>query len=172
MTIAQEMLAEFEAQAPITRRFLERLPEDKLTWKPHTKSMTAGQLGYHFALTQKGVIQSVLNNPVQAPDFQFPQPASLQEILTAFDASVATVRELLPKFDDAAMKETWRLMSGDKVVLAQPRGLFLRDVLFSHMYQHRGQLSVYLRLLGVAVPASFGPSADEPPLFMQKTQAA
>ncbi len=65
------------------------------------------------------------------------------------------------------MNETWRLMAGDREVVAQPRGLFLRDVMFSHWYQHRGQFCVYLRLLNVAVPASFGPSADEPPLFMQ-----
>jgi len=66
------------------------------------------------------------------------------------------------------MQEAWRLMAGDREVLALPRELFLRDIMFSHWYQHRGQFSVYLRLLGIPVPASWGPSADEPPLFMQK----
>ena len=173
MSIAQSLLAEFEIQAPITRRFLERLPEDKLTWKPHEKSMTAGQLAYHLAFTPGGVIRFVQNNPAQAPDFaNFPQPASRQEVLKLMDDNVATVRELLPKLSDAQMNETWRLVSGGKDVLAQPRGLFIRDVMFSHWYQHRGQFSVYLRMLGVPVPASWGPSADEPPLFAQKAQAA
>jgi len=172
MSIAQALLAEFEIQAPITRRFLERLPEDKLTWKPHEKSMTAGQLAYHLASVPGGVIRFVQNNPAQAPDFSFPQPASRQEILQTFEDSIATVRSLLPKLDDSAMNETWRLIAGGREVLAQPRGGFLRDVMLSHWYQHRGQFSVYLRILNVAVPASWGPSADEPPVFAQKAKSA
>jgi uncharacterized damage-inducible protein DinB len=173
MSIAQSLLAEFEIQAPITRRFLERLPADKLTWKPHEKSMTAGQLAYHLAFTPGGVIRFVQNNPAEAPDFgNFPQPASRDEVLKLFDEGVAAVRELLPKLSDASMNETWRLLAAGREVLAQPRGLFLRDVMFSHWYQHRGQFCVYLRLLGAPVPASWGPSADEPPLFAQKAQAA
>jgi uncharacterized damage-inducible protein DinB len=118
------------------------------------------------------LLRAVKNSTAQAPDFKFPEPNTHEEILAAFDESVKAVRELLPQFDDAAMNETWRLMAGETEVLAQPRGLFLRDVLFSHLYQHRGQLSVYLRILDVPVPASFGPSADEPPMFMQKAMAA
>ena len=172
-SIAQALFAEFETQAPITRRFLERLPEDKLTWKPHEKSMTAGQLAFHLASVPGGVIRFAKNNPAQVPDFAgFPQPASREEILKAFDESIATVRELLPTFDDAAMNETWRLTAGGREVLAQPRQQFVRDVMLSHWYQHRGQFSVYLRILNVPVPASWGPSADEPPLFMQQGSAA
>jgi uncharacterized damage-inducible protein DinB len=167
-SIAQAMLAEFETQEPITRRFLERLPEDKLTWKPHEKSMTAGQLAYHIASTPGGVVRFVQTNPAQAPNFAFPQPESGREILKAFDESVAIVREILPTIDDAEMAETWRLVAGEKEVLAQARGLFLRDVMFSHVYQHRGQFGVYLRILNLPVPASWGPSADEPPIFMQR----
>jgi uncharacterized damage-inducible protein DinB len=172
MSIAQVLLAEFEVQALITRKFLERLPEDKLTWKPHEKSMSAGQLAYHLAFVPGGLVRFVQNNPAQAPGFSFPQPASRQEVLDAFEESIAAVRSLLPKFDDAAMRETWRLVAGGEEVLAQPRAEFLRDIMFSHWYQHRGQFSVYLRLLNIAVPASWGPSADEPPLFLQKAQAA
>ncbi len=173
MSIAQAMLAEFEIQAPITRKFLERLPEDKLTWKPHAKSMSAGQLAYHLASTPGGVVRLVQNNSAQAPDFaNFPQPASRAEILKTFDESIATVRTLLPKFNDNAMAETWRLVAGEREVLAQPRAAFLRDVMLSHWYQHRGQFGVYLRLLDIPVPASWGPSADEPPIFMQKAQGA
>ena len=173
MTVAQSLLVEFETQAPITRRYLERLPEDKLMWKPHDKSMTAGQLAYHLAFVPGGVVRFVQNNPAQAPDFAgFPQPASRQEILKTYDDSITTVRDLLPKLDDASIQETWRMVSKGQEVLDQPRGEFLCDVMFSHWYQHRGQFAVFLRLLNVAVPASWGPSADEPPLFAQKAHSA
>ncbi len=173
MSIAQSLLAEFETQAPVTRRFLERLPEDKLTWKPHEKSMSAGQLAYHLAFVPGGVIRFVQNNPAQAPEFaSFPQPANRRKFLKTFDESIATVRELLPKFNDASMQEIRRMVAGGREVFAQSRAQFVRDVMLSHWYQHRGQFSVYLRLLNVAVPASWGPSADEPPLSAQKAQSA
>jgi uncharacterized damage-inducible protein DinB len=167
-SIAQSLLAEFETQVPITRKFLERLPDDKLTWQPHPRSMTAGQLAYHLAFVPGGVIRFVENNPAEAPaEFKFPQPSSRQEVLALLDESIATVRDQLPRFDDAAMNESWVLTVGGREVSTQPRAQFVRDVMFSHWYQHRGQFSVYLRLLSVPVPASWGPSADEPPLFMQ-----
>lgn len=173
MSIAQSLFAEFEIQAPITRRFLERLPENKLTWKPHEKSMTAGQLAYHLAFVPGSVLQFVSQNPAEAPDFaSFPQPSSLKEILDTYEQSVATVKETLPGCGEAYMEEVWRLKKGDRELVALPRGQFLRDVMLNHWYQHRGQFSVYLRILGVPVPASWGPSADEPPLFMQKAQSA
>src|SRR5579863_7901798 len=126
MPIARELLTEFETQAPITRKFLERLPEAKLTWKPHEKSMTAGQLAYHLASVPGGIVRFVQNNPAQLPaSFDFPQPASREEILKTFDESIATVRSLLPEIDDSAMKETWRMANGAREVLAQPRGQFL-----------------------------------------------
>jgi len=161
VSIAQELLAEFEAQAPVTRRFLERLPEDKLTWKPHAKSMTAGQLAYHLALVPGGVIRGAEKSQIPPPDFKFPQPASVQEVLKAFDESIATVREVMPSFDERAMNETWRIVAGDQELLAIPRQAFLRNIMLNHWYQHRGQFGVYLRLLDVAVPSSWGPSADE-----------
>ena len=173
MSIAEAMLAEFEVQAPVTRKFLERLPEDKLGWKPHEKSLSAGQLAYHMASVPGGIIRFVQNNPAQAPEsFNFPQPASRHEIFKTFDESITAVRSLLPKFDDEAMKETWRMNAGGREVLAQPRAEFVRDIMLSHWYQHRGQFSVYLRMLDVAVPASWGSSGDEPPAFMQKARSA
>jgi uncharacterized damage-inducible protein DinB len=172
MSIAEALLAEFEVQAPITKKFLERLPENKLMWKPHEKSLTAGQLAYHLAFVPGGVVRFVENNPALAPEFaSFPQPASRKEILDKLEESVGVVHERLPRFDDAAMSETWGLVAGGKEVLAQPRAQFLRDVMLSHWYQHRGQFSVYLRMLAVAVPASWGPSADEPPTFVQKAKS-
>lgn len=173
MTIAQSLLAEFDEQAPITRRFLECLPEDKLTWKPHEKSMSAGQLARHIARVPGAICRFVQQNPAPAPNFApEPQPANREEILKVFDESVSTARSLLTQFNDAAMAENWRLVADGKEVLAAPRGKFLRDVMLNHWYQHRGQFSVYLRLLNVPVPASWGPSADEPPPFAQKARSA
>lgn len=170
MSIAQGLLEEFEVQAPITRRFLERLPEDKLTWKPHEKSMTAGQLALHLARVPGGVIQAAQQASIPVPEFNknILQPSSVQEILSALENSIASVRSILPQMDDAKMQETWRMVQGDKEVWSLPRLEVVRNIMLNHWYQHRGQFSVYLRMLNVAVPASWGPSADEPPLFMQK----
>jgi uncharacterized damage-inducible protein DinB len=173
MSIAQGFLAEFEQQAPITRRFLERVPEDKLTWKPHAKSMSAGQLALHIAGVPGNIVRFVQNDSGQAPNFaNIPQPASRDEVLRAFDESIAAVRTLLPKLDDAAMQGTFRILAGGQEVMAMPREIFVRNIMLNHWYQHRGQLCVYLRLLDVPVPASWGPSADEVPAFPQPKRAA
>jgi uncharacterized damage-inducible protein DinB len=173
MSLAESMLAEFEDQAPITRKFLERLPEDRLTWRPHERSMSAGQLALHIARVPGGSVRFVQQNPAEAPKFQnAPQPSSLGEILAVFEESIATVRTLLPQFNDSMMQETWRMVEDHRELLAIPRAQFLRDIMLNHWFQHRGQFSVYLRLLNVAVPASWGPSADEPPAFLPKRQAA
>jgi uncharacterized damage-inducible protein DinB len=176
MTMAKEMLAEFEAQAPLTRKFLERLPEEKFGWKPHAKSMTAGQLAMHLALVPGGVVKMATLNPAPLPGPEqftnFPEPKTRAELLRAFDESVETVRGTLPNFDDAAMNERWRFTAGGQDLLVQPREQLLRNALLSHWYQHRGQMSVYLRMLDVAVPATFGPSADELPEMLMEMKAA
>ncbi|HVJ08234.1 MAG TPA: DinB family protein [Acidisarcina sp.] len=172
MSIANSLLAEFESQAPVTRRFLERLPADKLTWKPHPKSMSAGQLAYHLAVVPGSVVRGMQTSSAPPPDFQFPEAASVQQVLDLFDESVAAVRKILPNFNDDAMHEMWRIVVGDQEILAFPRGQFIRDVMLNHWYQHRGQFSVYLRLLDVAVPSSWGPSADEPAPFQKQLQPA
>ena len=172
MPIAQSLIAEFETQAPVTRKFLERLPNNKLTWKPHLRSMTAGQLAYHLAFIPGGIVRAAQKTQIAPPDFQFPQPTTLQEVLDAFDQSVATVREFLPSFDDVAMNATWRIVAGDQEIAAMPRVAFLRNIMLNHWYQHRGQFCVYLRLLDVPVPSSWGPSADERSVLQPEPQPA
>lgn len=173
MSIAQGFLEEFERQAPVTRRFLERLPEDKLTWKPHHKSMTAGQLALHLALIPGNIARFVQEKSGQAPNFAIiPSPGSKEEVLRSLDESIAVVRSLVPKLDDAAMNDTFRVLAGDTEVMAVPREAFLRNIMLNHWYQHRGQFAVYLRLLDVPVPASWGPSADEIPGVAPQPEAA
>ena len=106
--------------------------------------MTAGQLALHIAQVPGGITRLVKQNPAQAPDFGRlrAQPATLQEVLAAHGESLATARRELAKFDDAAMQELWHLRQGDRELFAQPRAKFVRDVMLSHWYQHRGQLSV------------------------------
>ena len=165
MSISEELLAEFEVQAPVTKIFLGRLPHDQLTWRPHSKSLTAGQLAYHLATVPGDVVRTAQKDQVPPPNFTFPQPESLPQILRTFEESIAIVREGLPTFDDHSMNQLWRIVAGNQEVLAMPRQALLRNIMLNHWYQHRGQFSVYLRLLNVAVPSSWGPSADEAVVF-------
>jgi len=165
--IAAGMLAEFEQELKTTRRFLERVPEHKLGWRPHEKSMTAGELALHIAEAPEGVVRLCVPDEAEAPNFSGgrPQPTSLREVLAALDRSAACVREALPKISDARMHETFHVTQGGKPFVSLPRVAFLRSILLNHWYHHRGQLGVYLRLMGAAVPSSYGPSGDEMPKF-------
>ena len=162
MSIA-DLIREFETEAATTRRVLERVPTDKLSWKPHVKSMSLGKLAMHVA-TAPGFISSW---PV--PDqFDFsgdpsPLPASTAEILAAHDNGIATVKDNLAKIGDAGLGKSWSATMGGKPLMSMPKAALLRTLLMNHTYHHRGQLSVYLRLLDVPVPPIYGPSADENP---------
>jgi uncharacterized damage-inducible protein DinB len=164
---AQSMLAEFEQEAVTTRKFLQRLPQDKLDWRPHPRSMSAGQLALHIATAPGGVVKMAVPDSAPAPDFgdSRPAPASVREVLDALDESIATVRKLLPTFTDERLRATWTATVEGKPILSMPRGAFLRSILLNHWYHHRGQFGVYLRLLGASVPSSYGPSGDEAPEF-------
>ena len=163
MSISQAFIQELEQEAQTTRRVLERVPGDHLTWKPHAKSMSLGQLALHVATTPGDVAQMAAQSSVQVPDFGRPAAKTTAELFSALDESVATAKSALEGLDDAAMGETWRAMAGDQEVMALPRVALLRSIMLNHWYHHRGQLSVYLRLLDVPVPSIYGPSADENP---------
>lgn len=174
MQIATGFLIEFEEEARITRKFLERLPEDKLTWKPHERSMTAGQLALHLARVPGSVATMISQDIIPPPDFGAPnpQPQSVREVLDALDESIATVKRILPGFDDVRMMARWAVAADGKEIFGMPRAQAIRGIMLSHWIQHRGQFSVYLRLLGQKVPSSYGPSADELPEFLQQGQGA
>jgi uncharacterized damage-inducible protein DinB len=165
MALVHTMLDELEQEAQTTRRVLERIPEDHLTWKPHQKARTLGQLALHVATVPGAVAQlAVAPSPAQVPDFgNDPSPASTSELVPALDESIAKAKRLLEPMDDAGLLATWRLMRGDRELLALPRVALLRSIMLNHWYHHRGQLTVYLRELGVSIPSIYGPSADENP---------
>jgi uncharacterized damage-inducible protein DinB len=167
MSIAAVYLAEFENELKTTRRFLERLPEDKLSWKPHEKSKTAGNLALHMATFPGMIAQAALEDEWTPPGGGTAEPTSVKQVLDALEESSRVVRQVLPQVDDARMAGTWRMIIGGKEVFALPRAAFLRSVLFNHWYHHRGQFGVYLRLMGCQVPSSYGPSGDEQPDFMK-----
>ena len=169
MTVAAALLAEFEQESNTTRKFLDQLPTDKLAWKPHEKSMTAGQLALHIATLPAEIMQFARQDVMPAPDFgrPNPQPTSTAEIVQALDKSIVVVRETLPTFDDARMHATWTMTKDGKELLSLPRVALLRSILLNHWYHHRGQLGVYLRMVGAKVPSSYGPSGDELPDFLK-----
>lgn len=166
MTQALEpMFDEFREEVATTRRVLERVPEDKLSWKPHPKSMSLGQLALHIAL-----IPGNMTRLVQLEGFDVsrgnptpPPPSGLAEIHTAFEQSVRSAEECLSRMNEQTALASWRLTFQGKEIFAKPRVAVLRSVMLNHWYHHRGQLSVYLRLLDVPVPAIYGRSADELP---------
>jgi uncharacterized damage-inducible protein DinB len=163
--LAQAMLAEFERELGTTRKFLERVPADRLTWRPHEKSMTAGQLALHIAQVPAGVLSLSLADEATAPDFRAgpQQPQTSRDVLDALDRSAAVVCQTLPTIDDSRMRRTFTIVRNGRTLMSLPRVDFLRAIMLNHWYHHRGQLGVYLRLLGAAVPSSYGPSGDESP---------
>jgi uncharacterized damage-inducible protein DinB len=163
MAIIDGMLMELEQEAKTTRRVLERVPGDQLGWKPHKKARTLGELALHVASTPGAVATLACESEIQAPDFRDQAPQSAAELIPALDESVATAKRLLASMDDARLSETWRVKRNGQEVLAIPRAALLRSIMLNHWYHHRGQLSVYLRELGVPIPSIYGPSADENP---------
>ena len=164
MKIIDGLLAELEQEADTTRRVLERIPQAHLSWKPHPKSMSLGQLALHVATVPGNVAQlAAMDTVPEPPAFVQAQPASAAELVPSLHDSVAKAKQALGGFDDAKMGAMWRLQSGGRDVIAMPRVGFVRAIMLNHWYHHRGQLLVYLRLLNLPVPSVYGPTADENP---------
>jgi len=163
MRLVDSILTEIDQEAKTTKRVLDRIPEDKLAWKPHPKAFSLGQLAMHVACTPGGVAAAAVPDTIEAPIFSQPEAKSRQEVLDTFSKSVESAKDTLKKMDDARLMSTWSLTKNGKVVMSVPRIGFIRFILMNHNYHHRGQLSVYLRILDVPVPSIYGPSADENP---------
>jgi len=165
MALIDGMLQELEQETQTTRRVLERVPDHQLAWRPHEKARTLGQLALHVATVPGGVAELVASpSPAQAPQFaDDPNPESASELIPALDQSIAKAKKVLSGMNDVTLMEMWRLMQGERELFAVPRVAMLRSVMLNHWYHHRGQLTVYLRELGVPIPSIYGPSADENP---------
>jgi uncharacterized damage-inducible protein DinB len=167
-TTAEMFVEELRREGETTHRFLSRIPEDKLDWRAHEKSHAVGTLAFHIASLPDGITAMAML-PVMplddAGDF-FTKPESKQQILTALEKGLVVAEERLSKLSDDDYEQTWTATLGGKAIMSMTRRDVIRTILFSHTAHHRGQLGVYLRLLGQPVPSSYGPSADEMPPFL------
>lgn len=162
MAIKDGILAEFDHEMATTRKLLERLPDDKLAWRPHAKSMSLGGLATHLSNVPNwgGMILSELGFDLADAPPPIEEKTSRAAVLEAFDASTRKTRAALDK-TDAELLAPWSLRRAGQEVFTLPRVAAFRTFVLYHVVHHRGQLSVYLRLNDVAVPAIYGPSADE-----------
>ena len=165
MGLSEALLKEFDLEMASTRKTLERIPEDKLAWKPHEKSTALGRLAGHLAeLPGFGLRMTQVDAFDLASRQQGQKPLvaeSQKHVLEIFDKNVALLREAVAKASDADLQKNWTLSLGEKKFYDGPRIGALRRMMMSHMIHHRAQLGVYLRLNGVPVPSVYGPSADE-----------
>jgi uncharacterized damage-inducible protein DinB len=166
MTISQSLLGEFDSEMANTRRTLERVPEDKLSWKPHERSFALGRLAAHIAEAPGWSVPTIAMDeldisPVGTPPYQPFEPKSRQEILDYFDKQIAAAREAIAGASDDHLRKPWTLLAAGKTMFTMPRIAVLRGMIMNHTIHHRAQLTVYLRLLDIPVPALYGPSADE-----------
>jgi uncharacterized damage-inducible protein DinB len=162
---ARALLAELEKETPATRRVLERIPDDRLAWKPHHKSMSVAQLAQHVATIPGAIAQLSQRDGFDVATRSFEPAAgeSRAAILATLDESLATAAAVLARLDDESARADWRLSAGDREFFTVSRLEMLRTMLFNHWYHHRGELVVYLRLLDIPVPVVYGRSADENP---------
>ena len=164
MSATAALISEFEQEAATTRRVLERVPSDKLGWKPHDKSMSLGALAMHIATGPGFLMDWAVQDSVTFTGGSSPEPKSTQEILAAHDAGASKTASNMTSIGDANLGKMWEFKLPDgNVAMKMPKAALIRTLVLNHIYHHRGQLSVYLRLLNVPVPSIYGPSADEQP---------
>jgi len=164
MALNQALLPEFDNEMATTRKVLERVPDDKLGWKPHDKSMSMAKLATHLA-TLGGFVPPILGQDSFDLKDAPPNPdlGSHQEMVSTFDKRTAEARKFLAGAMDEQLMKPWSLKVDGKTLFTAPRVAILRGFFMNHSIHHRGQLSVYLRLNNVPVPSIYGPSADENP---------
>jgi hypothetical protein len=168
MGVTADFLPEFDSEMALARRTLERIPEDKLTWKPHDKSTPLGRLAGHLA---ELVGMGVLVVKEDSVDFAARRAGELgskptvaesqKHVLELFDKNVANARAAIASADDEHWSRNWKLSAGERTFYAGTRMGAMRRMVMNHIIHHRAQLGVYLRLNNVPVPSVYGPSADE-----------
>ena len=162
MTITDGMLMELTHESDITRKYLERVPEDLFGWTPHEKSMPMGALASHLA-DMLGWVAATLNleELVLEPDYKPYNAASKDEMLKTFDEKLAEAKAAMPGYPDDKLMQNWTLKMGDQEIFTMPRIQCMRAFVLNHNVHHRAQLGVYLRMNDIPVPSTYGPSADE-----------
>ena len=160
---AAALISELQYEAATTRKILERIPEDKFDWKPHEKSMPMGRLAVHVAEMTDWAKEAVTTDELDFANQEYKpfEPRTTADLVEYFDEKINDAIEALSKTSDEAMMENWTLRNGDQIYFTMMRIQVLRGMVFNHIIHHRGQLSVYLRLNDIPVPAMYGPSADE-----------
>jgi uncharacterized damage-inducible protein DinB len=165
MALKDGLLAEFDHEMGATRRLLERVPEADLAWRPHDKSFTLGELAGHLAsiphwveITIGGASFDLAGDLTGARP---PAPSSTAALLERFDANVKKARTKIDEQTDPAFFAPWTLQSDGQELFTMPKNAVLRSFVMNHIVHHRGQLTVYLRLRNVPLPAIYGPTADE-----------
>jgi uncharacterized damage-inducible protein DinB len=164
MNYLEPTAVELQREAATARKLLERVPEDSLSWKPHEKSMTLGRLAGHIAELPSLIVPAVTQDELDfAAGAYVPfAPSSVGELVEKLDKTVAAAVEVLNKpIDEESLSKPWRLRNGEQVFFEAPRLAAIRSLAINHFIHHRGQLSVYLRLLDVPIPSIYGPTADE-----------
>jgi uncharacterized damage-inducible protein DinB len=160
--LASAYIAELKQEAIATRKCLERVPEDKFDYKPHEKSMTFGQLATHVAeMIGWATVTATTEQLDFATDYKPFAPKTNAELMEFFEKHLTEAIKALENTSDEAMMQNWTLRNGETVLFVMPRIQVLRGMVFNHIWHHRGQLSVYLRLNDIPVPSLYGPSADE-----------
>jgi uncharacterized damage-inducible protein DinB len=167
MPLAELLLPEFDEEMAATRRVLERVPDGRASWKPHPKSMTLGRLATLVAELPGWVVNTITLDeldimPPGAPPPKFEALGSTKQILELFDKNVAAARAAVAKASDAEFKKPWTFKVAGRSITTNPKFTVYRRTVLNHLVHHRGQLTVYLRLTGAAIPAVYGPTADEP----------
>ena len=165
MNLSELFLAQLEREAPLSQRALERVPEGRSDWKPHEKSMPFGYLSTLVATMPSWIAMAIEEdeldlNPPGGSGQRPPSPSNTGELVKAHEDAVSKGKAALRRTNEAHLMTPWRLLVSGKVVMEQPRHIVISDT-FGHLAHHRGQLTVYLRLLGAPVPAIYGPSADD-----------
>lgn len=161
MPIAEMLLPEFDTETANTRKTLERVPADKWDWKPHEKSGSLGWLAGHVASLPNFIITTIQTPQLEIEGSKFPSVEKHADLLPTFESMSKEARAALASVTDVQMKEIWTLTWKGDVIFSMPRYEVLRVSCFNHLVHHRAQLTMYFRQLGVAVPALYGPSADE-----------
>ena len=163
MPVNAALIAELKHESINTRKMLERVPTDKLDWSPHEKSMKLGRLAKHIADLPIWVerIMNIDEFNFATANFNREPPASNEDILTLFDERLNAAIKVLEASADETFNTTWTVYRGEQLMFQMPKKVALRNFTFNHTYHHRGQLTVYLRLLDIPVPGMYGPSADE-----------